>query len=299
MITNRIESNVTSRVTELLFRQQNSYKRLAITRIAVATIGLVQVSWGAYDEMMIKLSEISWFGPEYLLLSVDQFTALRALATASLLLMLLGVFTRFATFTSWLLLLFFHFYSSSIVDRMNVNIYDCWIHLCLVFAASDRHYSLRLSWNRKVVDPGISKDELNSFLLFSCQVIVAMVFLQAFLTKIACCGSEWFTSGQTIYGWAVLNGTSLGRDLARSDLVYPMMSMSVLILEPLIAIGLLFKRSQGYCALLALAFHALVELTVDISFWHLWLLYPGLFILFNRDLREVPNRMVSLFSQEA
>lgn len=113
------------------------------------------------------------------------------------------------------------------------------------------------------------------------QVYVAVFYFQSGLAKVVHGGVEWLTTGRAGWIFAIEMGTDLGRRMAEYPLLFPVGSTAIVVFELLFLPLFLTGRFRRFLVLGATGLHLTIWATFDISFWHLWLLYPALFL---RDL---------------
>jgi hypothetical protein len=122
-----------------------------------------------------------------------------------------------------------------------------------------------------------------SFALSAMQLYVGFFYLQSAMSKLLFGGGiYWFTSARTLAVYIKL----IGPPSAQWLFTYPqllrfgctLVGIFDLLFLPL---SLTFGRLQKILALHAFLFHVLVFMILNISFWHLWILFPALYFIAN------------------
>jgi hypothetical protein len=111
------------------------------------------------------------------------------------------------------------------------------------------------------------------------QLYVGVLYFQSGLSKLLDGGVGWFTSGDTVYALMVYQDIPLAQPLLQHRWLFSVAGVCVGLLEffflPLL---LLRPRLRPWLGGAAALFHLVLYLTVKISFWHLAVLIPFLFI---------------------
>lgn len=120
---------------------------------------------------------------------------------------------------------------------------------------------------------------MQSLALAAMQLGSAAVYTQAGLSKVIYGGKEWMTEGTTLKGALAVLGTPEGHKLSGDERLMKALSVATVAGElaflPMLVAG---WRGRKLIALGAVAFHLATKRFLGISFWHLWALYPALFI---------------------
>jgi hypothetical protein len=119
---------------------------------------------------------------------------------------------------------------------------------------------------------------LHSFLLTSMQLQVGLVYGLAGLSKLRVSGLNWFTAPRTLLAAVPFRGTPLGHWLVGSPRRRTAAAAMTAAFELCAPALLLVPGAHPWFAISALAFHLGVLLSMRISFWHLWLFFPPLFL---------------------
>jgi hypothetical protein len=110
------------------------------------------------------------------------------------------------------------------------------------------------------------------------QLYVAVFYFQSGLAKVVHGGMEWLTSGRAAWIFAIEMGTDLGRWMAGYPLLFALGSTVIVVFELLFLPLFLTGRFRRFLLIGATSLHLTIWAVFDISFWHLWLLYPALFL---------------------
>lgn len=125
-----------------------------------------------------------------------------------------------------------------------------------------------------------SDDRMQSMALAFMQSYVGMLYLQSAVSKLRYGGADWVRTGRTVRGSVALFGTRLGRRLLHSPKLASYASCATLTFEALFLPALLAGwPNRRVLAAVAMGGHIAAAATLRISFWHLWALYPALFLL--------------------
>lgn len=152
----------------------------------------------------------------------------------------------------------------------------------LVLGAVDTsgHFTIRSGDRSKPADDSM----IQSLALAFTQAYTGFLYLQSAVSKIKYGGVEWGTSGRTLRMSTAIMGTGLGKRLYRHDWLFKAMSVATVGFEALMLPALIFGwPNRRVVALCGLGFHLGAASVLRISFWHLWSLYPALFLLPSPD----------------
>lgn len=120
---------------------------------------------------------------------------------------------------------------------------------------------------------------LQSLTLALLQLNVGVLYFQSAVSKLRYGGLAWMTSGRTLRASTALMGTPLGHWLYRDARLFRAFSVATVLVEaaflPALVIGWPDRR---LVALAAGGFHLGAAAVLGISFWHLWALFPALFL---------------------
>jgi hypothetical protein len=254
---------------ELAFAQRDALERLAAVRL---TLGLVVAAlalspaFGAFHaESEPLLCEPARWLPQL----GKHLRALRASVA------LLGVLTALGLGGPLVLLAMAAGFAllDAYVARLTPQVWSNFFHLH-VFALSCLVASSAQRW----LQPGPA-GEVASFALTTMSLQVGLVYFLAGLSKLRLGGLEWFSSGRTVLAASVFRGTSLGRRVLAVHSLRSWVGVGTGLFE-LGAPALLFWPAlHRPFALIAFAFHMGTLSTLRISFWHLWIFFPALFLL--------------------
>ncbi|WP_375771001.1 hypothetical protein NR798_08895 [Archangium gephyra] len=89
----------------------------------------------------------------------------------------------------------------------------------------------------------------------------------------------WFTGGRTLLASTFFRGTPLGHRIVAVPALRRSMGMATAAFELGAPVLLLWPGMHVGLALMAVTFHLGVLLVMRISFWHLWVFFPALFVV--------------------
>ncbi|MEY4544679.1 MAG: hypothetical protein RL685_874 [Pseudomonadota bacterium] len=124
-----------------------------------------------------------------------------------------------------------------------------------------------------------SAAEVASFALTTMSLQVGLVYFLAGLSKLRLGGFEWFSSGRTVLAASVFRGTALGRRVLAVDTLRSLVGVGTGLFELGAPLLLFWPSLHRSFAIIAFAFHMGTLGTLRISFWHLWVFFPALFLL--------------------
>lgn len=273
---------LSSRADRFLFAQEAPLTRLAATRASLGLVILIMVVLGPFDRFFGEMGP--WlYAPRGLLtfipvLDPETYWALRALVAASALSTALGLATCVSSVVLALSFLVLNYYTAQFTGlSWNYDTHLNFFAIALCAGRSGARGSLDglLGWTR----PASARDaQQASFLLAFMQLYVALLYLQAGVAKLVASGLAWFTRGVTPYYFTITSGTELGRYLTQWPWIFQVFTALGGLFELASLPLLLWRRTSRAVALAAMAFHLGTYLVMDISFWHLWALYPALFL---------------------
>ncbi|WP_037908087.1 HTTM domain-containing protein [Actinacidiphila yeochonensis] len=126
--------------------------------------------------------------------------------------------------------------------------------------------------------PGWHAASVASLSFLVMRLYVVLVYFQAGISKVLAGGSDWFLTGQSLRVAVGIHGTRRGRQLLATPGRRTCAAVATGVFELLAPVALV-SRTVFICFLaIALVFHFATWLTLGISFWFLWILYPGLLL---------------------
>jgi hypothetical protein len=284
-------------VERFLFAQEASLERLALTRVSLGVTLLVMVVLGPFDRFFGETGP--WlYGPRGLLafiptLGPKTYLALRTLVAMSAVTVALGIATRASAGVLAVTFLVLNYYTAQFTgSAWNYDTHLNFFAAALCLAKSDARPSLDglLGWT----GPASERDaQQASFALAFMQLYVALLYFQAGVAKLISPGLIWFTSGVTPYYFTAIAGTALGQYLTQWPWIFQVFTALSGLFEFSFLPLMLWRRTRRAAVFAAMAFHLGTYLVMDISFWHLWMLYPALFLYRPRaagaGLKEAPG----------
>ncbi|MEZ8099082.1 hypothetical protein [Vibrio bivalvicida] len=121
-----------------------------------------------------------------------------------------------------------------------------------------------------------SNDTFTKQVVYFCQFYVAVFYFQSGISKLLHTGVTWL-DGRTALLFALEMGTEFGAFLANYPWIYSLGSVIIVGFEILFLPLFLIRAHLEKLVIGAMLLHLSVYLTMDISFWHMWLLFPALF----------------------
>lgn len=128
------------------------------------------------------------------------------------------------------------------------------------------------------LEPGPAA-EVASFALTTMSIQAGLVYLLAGVSKLRLGGLEWFSSGRTVLAASVFRGTALGRRALAIGSLRSLVAVGTGLFELGAPVLLFWPSLQRAFAVIAFTFHMGTLTTLRISFWHLWIFFPALFLL--------------------
>lgn len=264
------------RITDILFRQADAPARLRVTRTALGAAAL-RTLWHLPDGSFFEehadtvMSEQVSGRPRFTL-TRRQYDLLRATGLAGMALWTVGVrhpAVRTVAATAFVS-------TNAYVAHFHPRFWNYNSHLSLFVAAA----AAADLWPPATGPLPERTAQLQSVALASMQLGAATVYSQAGVSKLVHGGKEWMTTGRTVKGALALLGTPAGAELSRNDELMRLIAVLTVLGEASF-LPLLVARWQDrrLIAAGAVGFHLLTNRYLGISFWHLWWLYPALFVI--------------------
>jgi hypothetical protein len=266
---------VWTRLSRILFDQADAADRLPFVRLSLGAAvvrTIVQMPGGSFFE-----EHRDTVGRSPVRLSAAQFNALRALTLASVALWTIGVrhvAVRVCAAAGFAAV-------SAYVAQFNPRLWNYNSHLnFFLCAATAVDTSKWLSVDKGEPRPLTSEERrMQSLALAAMQLGSAAIYTQAGLSKVIYGRTKWMTGGSTLKGALAVLGTPEGHRLSGDERLMKALSMATVAGElaflPVLVAG---WRGRRLISLGAVAFHLATKRFLGISFWHLWALYPALFI---------------------
>lgn len=274
---------MTARLTRFLFEQPAPFHRLALVRVALGLVTAVLVSAGPYDHFFVDTAGLLYrpgsplaFLPDF----GEGYSLLRIIVIVSAVAFMAGLWTRVSGGVLAISFLILNFYVSRFSSApWSYNTHLNFFLIAAGFVATGRYWSIDAMRRRAPLPadtPG--EGEIASFVVSFMQLFVGVLYFQAGLSKLRHSGLEWYLGGQTFWATAVLTGTHLGRRLAAFPALFRVGAMLGGAFELLIAFLVPLRRAGVAIVVMSSLFHLSLWLILGISFWHLWMLVPVLFL---------------------
>ncbi|MEV4398200.1 hypothetical protein [Nonomuraea sp. NPDC049607] len=269
------------RLSAILFGQEDAADRLPLARVSLGLAvirTIVQMPAGSFfEEHQDTLQACQPEDRRGVRLSAFQFNALRLLSLAAVGLWTIGVrhaLVRVSAAAGFAAL-------NCYVAQFHPRLWNYNSHLNLFLcAATAVDTSKWLSVDKRPPGP-LSKEEsqLQSLALAAMQLGAASIYSQAGLSKLIHGKLKWMVEGGTLKGSLAVLGTAEGHRLSANDPLMRVLSVATVVGEAAFLPLLVARwKNRRLIALGAVAFHLATKRFLGISFWHLWALYPALFI---------------------
>jgi uncharacterized membrane protein YphA (DoxX/SURF4 family) len=266
-----------------VFEQNEPLRRLALMRISLGLVCTAYVALEPYHRILLDAGGLLYtpsplfaFFP---LLDRTGLWLLEGLTLVAGLCFTLGYRTRASTLVFSMLFAVWNFYVACLsrptwIYNTHLNFF-LWL---LCFCPAGERYSVDARLRGNTPEPGPGSLQLASFGLSFMQMYIAVLYFQAGLSKVITSGMAWFVLGQTPLIQTVQTGTWFGFQLTRFPELFNVFNIYAAVLEfAFLPATLLLGRAPRVMALMAILFHVGIGLTMKVSFWHLFFLYPALF----------------------
>jgi hypothetical protein len=268
----------------LLFRQPVPLERLALVRASLGAVIAVWVVFGLHDRFYVEAAPLL-YAPSGVVqlpqLGYAGFTMLEAVTVASALATAVGAGGRL----SCVLLAVSFFLLNGYVARFgglfnwNANTHLNFFTLALCLAQPTLRFSVDA--RRLARQPNAESEQaaqIASAVLGFMQIYVGLLYFMSFVGKFGAAGWSWFTSGLTPYFFVFLAESERGKYLASWPWIYRVFTLTGGFYELGFLLLLWTETTRRWIAVFGVFFHLGIWLVMDISFWHLWVLFPALFI---------------------
>ena len=206
------------------------------------------------------LPRLSWMGRSYVLIRVSLVVAcLLALFGLGGPLLLVLIVLSFAALD---------FYTANFTPKIWPNLFHLHVFgtLCVLGELAP------------VLSP-VSPISFSQTTIVLMQWQVGLIYFFAGVAKVIHGGIDWALKAKSLHFVVLTNGTRLGRFLLSDFRSRRAASIGALLLELLLPFLLFFPSLHPLFAFLALSFHLATYGMFGISFWHLWVFFPALFLL--------------------
>lgn len=257
-------------MTSFLFKKEFPFERLRLVRLTLCAVVITLLMLGPYDNYYVDTAPFL-YQPQFPFLWFPNlgvhFWSLKALV---LFLALCVSADYLRTLTRPLFALSYLFFSFYVTCFSTTY----WItNTHLIFFA----FALCFEPYKRNNSPTLAQREFASFLLAFMISYIAVLYLQAGLSKWLAGGFIWFSSGYRIWTETLLLGTPFGKWLTQWPWIFQGMSMGTFVFELMLPFLFFSRRAAPWIALTAFFFHVGTFIVMGISFWFLWAFYPALF----------------------
>lgn len=272
-----------SLIYNFVFRQENAAIRVALVRITVGIIVVALIGVGGYGEFYARtghaLYQRGWpfrfLGP----LKPATFRALRRINIVLAIAFALGLGGTWVAIGFCCTLAVMNFY----VTRFRSKYWLPTAYLVgFAIACSPEYARTTLSLDRLLGVPAQAAvaQSWASFALTAMQTYVAVLYLQAGVSKLRVSGIAW-CRGQTLLVGTKMHGTEIGRRLIEHALVRTIFSAGAVLFELAFPVAYFAGVSHAALGIAGVMFHLCVYCVMRLSFWFLWGFYPALFIAYS------------------
>lgn len=264
--------------------QSRPLDRVALVRISVAAVCAALLLLGPYGDAAVQFGRL--LSPDWPWWALEPARTVGIIAAA---LVAAGVAPRASTAALALALGTVTFLASRYAaNPWSYNTHLLFFLILLIPSHPDPRWSLFMRSGRR--RPGPTGITLARTQLFSLQLLVGVLYLQAGVSKLTHGGLRWFWSGTTVQVYGTLMGTSIGQWIAQHPSLCRLACMGTGVLEfSFLPIVLFVPRLRRPLVVTAIMFHLGVYATLGISFWHLWALFPALFLAWGRPALRAPR----------
>ncbi|MEM7278936.1 MAG: HTTM domain-containing protein [Pseudomonadota bacterium] len=280
----------TSTFFHIFFNQANALRRLALLRISVGVVVAVLLGFGIDAEFVGQLAMIFDADnvPAPIRVMLPHLDLFRLFGVGAAILYAIGIALRISGAVLIVSLGTIGYVDASLAPGpWAFHTHLLFFTAFLMFTRCDKHYAIRGARHPATSD----ETRQASAALSAMQLYIAVVYFQTGLSKLYHSGVDWFTSGDTAQFFMERIGTPLGREMAE----YPEVAIAGSILTGVfelifLFLFLFFYRATFVLIITAILFHLAMLATLGIAFWHLWALFPALFLLKRKpDLRQIDN----------
>lgn len=279
----QIRSYLTS-LDDFTFNQPHAYARLKLLERSLGLVLLINMAVGPFNDFYPENADLLWMpgAVDLSFVSWKMLQGFRFFLGLLAISLLVGLCSRLLCFIAGLSLMGFCYYFFRFAPL-------CWNyhnHLILfLFLISTVDFSVK--------NPSTAQRQWTSFILTTAQFYVAVIYLQAGISKLFFGGMEWIYSGQNIFVNTFISGSPFGKALLLYPSVFTVFAILTIVFE--IGFFLIFFRLfskkfpqrtlSAWMGIAGILFHLGIWAVMKIAFWQLWFLYPALFIFnsFNRS----------------
>ncbi len=262
------------------FHQPNVTQRLGLIRISVGVVAFVVLALGfdtAFTQALAGIVLDRETIPRVVMATVPYLTWVQVLGVIAAACFALGILYRLSGGLMVLSLGLLGFVDASLApEPWAFNTHLLFFALFLICTQSADAYSL--------LKPSGPISELHvrngSAAISVMQLYVAVLYFQTGFSKLLHSGPDWFTSGDTAQFFMARIGTLIGVALANIPTVAVVGSLLTGLFElAFLFVFLIWYRATPVLICVAILFHLSMFVALGIAFWHLWILFPALFLL--------------------
>lgn len=262
-----------TKLSQLIFSQDESQTRVYLLRYLLALVLIVLVwSWPEgkfWSEYFRVIKPQNWAVDFFFTQESSYYNLLRIIFYVLIVVWAYIYPTRWLGLVVSIIFTLLHFLNSTVVPEIwnyNTHLIFFLFGLALCGKSPSREWS--------------------SFIIFYFKLVVCLVYFGSALSKMIHGGVEWVITGRTLQQYTALIGTDIGKFLVTYKPIVVLLSFITLAFETLFLLVLLpYKTVVKILILLAILFHCGVYICMGISFWHLWVLFPILFL-------NIPTKLI-------
>lgn len=139
------------------------------------------------------------------------------------------------------------------------------------------------------------RQQADDDLVSGISLLFGLVYFQAGLSKIVYSGAEWMNSGLSIFVHLEDFNPNLSAILGGHKWLFQSAGYMTVLGELILGLLFILPRTTIWAASLAFLFHLLVWVSFGISFWHLWIFFPAVYLKSSHFKHFLRFRFLSSF----
>lgn len=255
-------------IWELAFAQPNVVQRLALVRVTLGVTVFALVCSPGFGSFFVRMHH-TLSGRATSASSLRAFTGIRVLTIGLAALLVSGAGGAIGTAALLLCFALLDRYVARVTPRVWFNNFH--VHYLL--------FAVFVTQACETFGATPKARSIESFMLTSMQLQAGSVYLLSGISKLRVGGLEWFATGRTLFAGTIFRGTRLGRFLVCLPGATRGIAFMTIVFELGAPMLILWPSSHVWFAAIAIAFHLGVLAVMRISFWHLWVFFPALFVI--------------------
>lgn len=261
---------------DFLFNQNNTEVRRKYFYFTLISIIGIMLLTGPYHSLVTDYVKILYpngqvFGGSFLDIFLNKKNIYNILRFSSLVFIALSLIKKIR---KWGLLFclftfhsfqYFHYKLTPYAWNFNTHLSFFLLVLCLSYFLEGTKY----------------EKDFKSFTISFPIFYIGTLYFQAGISKLFHGGFDWITSGRTLLQFSYFLGTDFGRSVVALPYMAQIISFISVVVELLVIFFIFVPKTYRVLGILLVMFHVGIKLTMDISFWHLIVLFPALFVFGN------------------